>query len=460
MPLGRQEVIDGHTYSYCSHCNEEYDHEEGARNCCCYVCGECGEEYRYEEDAISCCDPEEEPEPDYACTWCGSYYHTQEEAENCHVAEREEQRRLEERHRERAARRAEQQSPNYPREVLHVPVGYSISVPEIEGRPRRLCSVEQELTEGGRRVARMLYDMGIGGDPNIVNYSNQGTPGMALVKEDGSLERGVGGEVVYSRFDLSHPNQSRQFSKAIWAIRQLRNRGLVKTARNAGTHIHISAISQEDGSVFGPGEMAKLYEINSFCEDVLYALGSAGWASHRGTQYTIPMPSFGKEVTAGKVSKNALRDRHFSLNFVRLLNAAQQCRCGACPVGDWQECECGVLGAGTVEWRVFNATTKPETMHGWLLLAHALTAKAFDHSLGSLDPNQYTMTDHSRHAWILGWILRECPFTDTERMIVLSLAKRAPGLAVDWENDFGDNPPEFLGFRYTDEEGDEEAEVA
>jgi hypothetical protein len=302
----------------------------------------------------------------------------------------------------------------------------------------------------------MLYDMGIANEPGIVNYSNQGLPGYALVKEDGSLERGYGGEVVYSRFDLRDSTHSRNFSRAIWAIRQLRNQGLVKTSRNAGTHIHVSALSR-DGQIFGPAEMAKLYEINSFCEDVLYALGSAGWASHRGTRYTIPMPGFGKgEVTAGKVSKNAMRDRHFSLNFMRLLNAAQQCRCGACSVGDWQECECGVLGAGTVEWRVFNATTKPETMHGWLLLSHALTAKAFDHQLGSLDPNSYTQTDSSKHAWILGWILRECPFTDTERMIVLSLAKRSPGLNIDWDNDFGDNPPEFLGFRFSDENGDEQ----
>ena len=457
MPLGRTEVIDGITYYYCSHCSEEYETPDGAHECCNYQCSECGDSYRYEEDAEGCCS---EPEEEYSCSWCGSYYETQAQADACHRAERQTQEQYDAQAREERERRRQMADPNYPREVLHSPVGYSISIPEIPGRPRRLCSVEQELTEGGPRVARLLYDMGISPEFSITNYSNQGSPGMALVKEDGSLQRGIGGEVVYSRFDLSMSTAIRNFSKAIWAIRQLRNQGLVKTARNAGTHIHISAISQDDGSVFGPGEMAKLYEINAFCEDVLYALGSAGWASHRGTEYTIPMPSFGKEVTAGKVSKNAMRDRHFSLNFVRLLNAAQQCRCGACPVGDWQECECGVLGAGTVEWRVFNATTKPETMHGWLLLAHALTAKAFDHTLGSLDPNQYAMTDHSRHAWILGWILRECPFTDTERMIVLSLAKRAPGLAVDWENDFGDNPPEFLGFRYSDEHGDEEEEAA
>ena len=192
MPLGRQEVIDGHLYSYCSHCNEEYDTVEGATNCCVYACPSCGEEYRYEEDAEGCCEPEHE----YHCSWCGEYYATHEEAENCHRNEREQQLIDAERVRLEREHRRQMSDPSYPREVLHTPVGYHISVPEIEGRPRRLCSVEQELSEGGVRGARMLYDMGIGGDPNITNYSNQGSPGMALVKEDGSLQRGVGGEVV------------------------------------------------------------------------------------------------------------------------------------------------------------------------------------------------------------------------------------------------------------------------
>ena len=450
------------TYS-CEHCGEVHQYEEDADECCAYYCEHCGARYTSQEQAYECCaEPEDEGEASYECAQCGRLWYSQHDLDNCACGAGTANAELQaERERMRAERREQkeiQSGTRYPHEVLGIPVGYMIRIPELSGRPIRLCSVEQELSMGGPRVAKLLYDLQMSPEYQIVNYGNSGHPGQALVKEDTSLLRGVGGEVVYSRFDLNNYSHSRNFSKAIWIIRELRRRGLVKTSRNAGTHIHISA-EAANGEVFGPAQMAALHEIFTFAEDVLFSLGAAGWASHRGTQYTLLVPKWKKgEATAGKIVKYTRQDRHYSLNFTRLLNAAQQCSCGACQVGDWAECECGCLSKGTVEWRVFNASTKPETIHGWLLLAHGLTAKAFDHQIGTLDPHAYQDTDRSKHAWILGWILRECPFTDDERRVIISLAKRAPFLEIDWDQDFTGNG-EFFGFPESDPDGDEDDDV-
>jgi hypothetical protein len=201
--------------------------------------------------------------------------------------------------------------------------------------------------------------------------------------------------------------------------------------------------------------MAALYEIFTFAEDVLFRLAAAGWHSHRGVRYTQLMPK-DPGMNAGKLAKNASRGRHFSLNFQRILDAARSCSCGACATGDWQECECGCLQRGTIEWRIFNATTKPETLHGWLILAHALTAKSFDYTLGELKPNEYLRTPSDRHAWILGWILSECPMTRDEQLTVLALAKRSPDLNLDW----AELESELILPRPADENGDDDENFA
>lgn len=387
---------------------------EDADSCCMYECGDCGVMHESEEEASACCE--------YA------------------RAEREERR----------------QRFEYPGDVMPRTPGYWITIPELPNRPTRLCSIEQELSKGGHRVARMLYDMGISVYQEIINYTADAEPGSAVVKQDSTLDRIHGGEVLYSRLNLSSRTSSTLFSRAIWSIRELKKRDLVTTSRNAGTHIHIAAMSN-NGLVFGPAEMAKLYEIFSFCEDVLFRLAAAGWAGHRGTRHTLLIDDKGLtkaegETKPGKLAKYAMRDRHFALNFRRLMDAARVCTCGACAVGDWAECECRALTRGTIEWRIFNATTKPETMHGWLILAHAITAKAFDYQLGELHPNGFERTEQEKQGWILGWIMNECPMTQEEKRVVLDLARRSPGLDLDW-----DTLAEAVGLMVlTDDHGDDD----
>jgi hypothetical protein len=450
MPLGRTHADWqgrlGVTRYECSACGGLHRSAASAEACCSYTCSECGSLHMYSEDADECCSTS------WQCPECGSVHESEEGVEEC-CSEIREQREL--------MRKEKANRYKYPADLLRMQPQYVISIPAIEGRPARTISVEQEMSDGARRVAKMMYDMQASPLSDITNYRADCNPGEVIVKEDGSLDRTVGGEALYSRFRLDDPTQSLRFSKVIWCIRQLRNLGLVKTSRNAGTHIHIGAVPagrdmySPTSQVFGPAQMAALYEIFTFCEDVLFRLAAAGWASHRGTRYTQLFP---KEsgMNAGKLAKTAQRSRHFSLNFQRLLNAVRQCTCSACVTGDWQECECGALAAGTIEWRVFNATTKPETMHAWILLASALTAKAFDYQLGDLQPNGYQDTELGKHAWILGWILNNCPLLPSERAVILSLAKRAPGLEVDWRalEESLDLP------RLTDESDDETIQVA
>lgn len=450
MPLGRTLTdyggVVGRTRYECSHCSRAHRFEEAAHQCCSFECEHCGNRHSYEEDAEQCCAEV------YNCSNCGSYHDTEEGALNCCA----EVRRQQEEHRRRMNERH-----TYPREILSTEPEYLITVPAIEGRPARLTSIEQELSDGGYRAATLLYDMQMSQHNSIINYTADCPAGEACVKQDSSLDRNFGGEVLYSRFKLSHETHQRRLSKAIWYLRKLRNQKLVKTSSNAGVHIHIGVMPVanartgivETDKIFGPGQMAALYEIFSFCEDVLFKLASAGWKQHRGTRYTMIHPKQEK-MSPGMLMKYANRERHYSLNFARLLNAVRECTCGACVVGDWQECECGALNKGTVEWRIFNATTKPETLHAWLLLAHAITAKAFDYRLGDLQPNGYLETEPERHAWILGWILNECPFLPEEREIVLALAKRCPDLHVDWET--LEAMVELPGT--TDENGDDDEE--
>jgi hypothetical protein len=417
MPLGETltRVVDGEeTFIYvCSECSYEHSYEDEAMDCCMFYCENCGDAYESQGDADNCCS--------YTCEFCGQHYSSEEWAGTCCEGERE---------------RRELLNPDYPPTAETAEVEHSVFVPVLEGRPARLVSIEQELSRGGAAVARLLNRLGMSQYDRIVNYSNDGYPGQAIVKEDGSLPTG-GGEVVYSRFDLSTPRDMQNLSKALASIRWLEGEGIVGIDERAGTHIHLSALDF-DRKAFGPAQIAALYEIFSFSEDVVFRMGAAGWPNHRGTEYTRILPKHNKDeklgVTPSKIAKQTQRERYYSLNFRRLLNAVQGCRCGACIVGDWDGCDCDVMDVGTVEWRVFNATTDPEILHSWLLLAHGMTGASFTHTLGTLEPHDYNATDPALHPWIFGWLLWNCPFEDSERQIIFNTARNAPGLNLPWEN--------------------------
>lgn len=435
MPLG--EVFtdsDGRRRYRCSVCAREWGTSVRADRCCTFQCSGCGLRHLGELDAANCC-------PQFMCPTCGVNYYDENERDLCEERhEYNEEPDYPDYYEEPPPQFGEityehgpgTGGPPYPPEVLSVDPEHILFVDALEGRPSRMCSIEQELTAGGNTVARMLYDLGFSDYYQVTNYGRDSEPHRMIVKEDGSLPHG-GGEVVYSRYALSRQDHANDVSKALACINALKRDGHVGIGDQAGTHIHVSALDNNFENLIGPPQMASLYEIFSFAEDVLFRLAASGWPGHRGHSHTQPLVKMDRP-TPGKIAQEATHSRYFSLSFTRLLNAARACSCGACIAGGWQDCSCGAIRKGTVEWRIFNATTDPKTIHAWTLLAQGLTAASLDYTLGSLEPNEirWDTPPAERHAWILGWILWNCPFTDPERQLIIECARQAPRLQIDW----------------------------
>lgn len=370
-----------------------------------FECPDCGASYEFEEDAAECC-------PTYNCPECGEDYQTEEGARDC-------------------CRRGG--DPWYPSIPPLSP--YSITVPALPNRPGRLLSIEQELTGGGAAVAQALYDHDLGDSNDIESYSYQPSSGGIAVCEDGSLPED-GGEVKFSKFLLSSPGNVETLSRAVGVIRHLhKTAGIVAVGSSAGMHIH-GAAKDTNGTVLEPQNMAALHELFSFGEDMIFGLAAAGWRYHRydeDNDYAAPIRKISGKKSGWKVAQ-AMDGRYNSLNFERLLQTVNRCACGSVKYGAWSECECGAFDAATVEWRVFNTSTKPETIHAWLLFVSAVTALAMTHQPGtledqpfkrggSMDPDRIKARQNT-----LAWFLRKAPLTSDERTVIRDAAARSPYL--------------------------------
>lgn len=408
----------------CDTCGADHSVVYDAIACCTHPCPDCGLNYASSESAAECCRT-------YTCPNCLGTWDNASDALNCCIEDDEEE---------------------------DGPVGnvstytsldwsqaFDMSILPLPDRPTVKCSIEQEISFGGREAARLLRELGYADNEHMLNYTYEPGSGGVCVKEDGSLPDS-GGEIVYSQLFLDRPTHVSMLTRSLHALRAMRNGGMIGTNTSAGTHFHLAVTTEGNPRIFGPAQIAALYEIFSHCEDVIFRMAAAGWSEHRGDGYTRRMDRM--EATPGKVIKHVSESRYFSLNFTRLLDAARGCRCGAVHMGDWQECTCGCLAGGTVEWRVFNATTKPSTMHAWLLLAHAITAKAFDHEIGTLVPQPYYSSSADHHESTVEWIIDNCPLTVSERLEIASLAARSPGLSLG--QDFVE--------RYYDQDDDDEEE--
>jgi len=399
-----ESTITPPTYFQCRYCSTEYETEGERDDCCHFNCRECGEEYRYQDDADECCS--------YRCPECGETHESEREARGC-------------------CRQGG--DPWYPTMPLLTP--YSLQIDPVLGREPRLISIEQELTGGGAAVASMLYDLDLSAHEGIESYSYQPPMGGIAVCEDGSLPS-EGGEVKYSRFLLSDRAYAATISRAVSSIRWLhKEAGVVSVGSSAGLHIHAAA-KDMNGVVLGPAQMAALHELFSFGEDMIYGLAAAGWKSHRysgdGNDYAKPIP---KLTTSEKNPWHVARimgSKYYGINFERLLDTVHSCRCGSVRFGAWSECECGAFDGATCEWRVFNTSTMPETIHAWLLFVLGVTARAMTHPLGTL-PNQefepYRATTPQRKTHrkeTLDWFLKSCPFSADEKDVIRAAAERSP----------------------------------
>jgi hypothetical protein len=410
------------TYA-CPECGEGHEYLSDAEECCAVYCDSCGNRHEssdslyYNENFGGSLCEDCDSENRFYCGDCGSEHSSDEEAYDCCSNEQE-----------------------YHGEMPYLaPVDdpYRVEIPEIAGRPARVCSLEQELASGGTMVARLLYDIGIADESHKVDYHYGGSRrGRAHVEEDGSLPD-AGGEVVYDRFNLANRLDAEVVSLALTKIRQLRDTPgrPVTTSYSAGIHVHISARA-EDGTTMGPRDMAALYELWSYAEDMLYSFSAAGWGRHRqapddgygSSGYCKPLPKVEGVAGATKVWRVMRSDRYFGLNFQRLYSAVSRCSCGAATMGDWEACDCGAFDGATVEWRVFNSSTLPRTIHAWLLFAHAMTAYAAQHELGTLPVNEYGSTSREEKWEVLEHLLSILPLTDGERDVIREAADRSPGL--------------------------------
>ena len=378
--------------------------EEDARECCRVECEQCGASHRNAYEADDCC-------PNYECGSCGAEYRDHEDAESCCSTSGDYVPSLS--------------------EIEH----HQITVPVIEGRPARVCSLEQELASGARNIATLLYEEQVTRYDHVLNYHSSGSqssPGEVHVEEDGSLPSG-GGEVVYDRFDLSLISHTSTFSRIVGKIRQLRDEhSLVKTSYAAGIHVHISA-EDVNGECLSVRDITALYELWNYAEDLLYAISAAGWNRHRQPNdnysgYCKAVPKVEGDATPAKVWRAMRSDRYYGLNFQRLFSAASNCSCGAGEMGDWNDCSCGSMSRATVEWRVFNASTLPRTIHAWIVLAQAMTAYAMSHEVGTLPVNEYGSQTASEKREVLDHLLEILPLTEAEKALISDAADRSPGL--------------------------------
>ena len=95
-------------------------------------------------------------------------------------------------------------------------------------------------------------------------------------------------------------------------------------------------------------------------------------------------------------------------------------------MGDWPSCNCGAFDRATVEWRVFNSSTLPRTIHAWIVLAHAMTAHASRHELGTLEQNPLGSQSAEEKQMVFDHLLRILPLTDGERDLLEDAWERSP----------------------------------
>ena len=393
----------------CSTCGTEWLDEDEAYDCCRHYCPSCGGQHDYEDQAQECCW--------HSCPECGQRWEYEEDAYGCCPSD------------------------SFNGSLPSLPVIgdlYEVTVPDLDGRPARLCSLEQELVAGGSMVARLLYEEGVTRYDSIQHYhssASQSRPGEVHVEEDGSLPGG-GGEVVYDRFNLSNPAHVRVMSRILARIRQLRDSGSgsdrpVKTGFAAGIHVHVAA-KAVNGETMTPESVAALYELWCYAEDALYAFSAAGWNRHRQPNdhggYCKPVPKGLAAATPREVWRLMRSDRYYGLNFQRLFNAVGSCSCGAATMGDWASCDCGAFDKATVEWRVFNSSTRPQTIHAWIVMAHAMTAHAARHPLHTLTANPMGSQTAEQKREVLEHLLQILPLSEAERELIRDTADRSPGL--------------------------------
>ena len=287
-------------------------------------------------------------------------------------------------------------------------------------RPPRLLSLEQEFTAGTDNVtaALALENYGYHSGPRGYNQS-------LTTEGDSSCD----GELIYGRWDLSDPLIAAPFGEVVEQVDEVRAAGECRIGYAAGLHVHIDMSREKFATV------RALYLVFNHLEDCLYRLASAGYGEHRdsytGSDYSPP-PRKGLR-TAVEIHRH-FRGGRGGLNLSNYLESVLQCSCGAAMLGAWDECTC-YLQQQTVEFRLWNATTRPRKVHAYCALSHALVEWAHSNPGAKIErlserPYAPNNPNPAQLRASLSFILSKLPLSASEKVSVLWTARRSSILAV------------------------------
>ncbi len=294
-----------------------------------------------------------------------------------------------------------------------------MNLPNLPGRSIRPMSFEQEVAEGADTVVRQMYDYGFSPTPSILSYgSSDGLDGdhrsagtFVHVENDSSC----GGEIVYSRLDLSDDETADRFEQAFGLVRSLHASGIVGLDMHCGFHIHIGIQG------FGMRAVENLYHVHNYLEDILYRLGSVNWSAHR-TEVNEDdySPTVAKNLRGRASIGRWMEGTRSALNLSNFFSARGYCSCGAFAFADWESCTCD-LPKATAEFRWPNATANLRKVHAYASLLQALVACAEngeDGAFAHLQPLSFEGTDNTPEAYDwrerVSWMATNLALTSSE----------------------------------------------
>lgn len=320
-------------------------------------------------------------------------------------------------------------------------------------RPSRLISTEQEIAHGRSIVQTQLRSSGLLLDSShhaSMPYDPNGD-GSQLAICYGMSDSSCDGEIVYTKLDLGNNNHAKRFGEASAIVQAMAARRETSVSFTCGYHVHVSGTDRE-GRVLTPNAIRRLYAIIGHVEPVLFRLAEGGVGRYRGGSHSKPIPKLpnGQPRTAMAIRNHWHDDRYLSVNISPFLDAIQRCNCGAMTWNGWQGCTCGQVNqGGTIEFRVWNGVTRPDTIHAFLALSDGIVdlsvrgRRMFDLPETPIMPASMrggTLSRQESEAY--KWLLDQLRLSDTEHAQIQALAARTslaeavtdtPSLPDEWQ---------------------------
>lgn len=229
----------------------------------------------------------------------------------------------------------------------------------------RTFGYELEVSSGGGRVMRLLRDAGFTTQTSVHDYHCEcrvccrfhtaaGTSLSFKVQRDDSLGR-TGAEFISSPKPWG---EDLSWQGRLAALVNQVKKAHAGVNRSCGMHVHVYADDLKDA------HLANLVRFSLAHEAVLFRLASAGWGAHRGSRggygYSRPLSYYMRSDPAALESlllepRDSDMGRYERYNMVNLT-----------PLGR----------LGTVEFRLWNASTDFKTLRAYIDLSVAMVERA------------------------------------------------------------------------------------